>query len=109
MVRAVWEIPSARCRSLPVLRILRVVRMTQRGPVRINKRFTLGWIIWLFVFAAMEGAALLDPRPGDTLTEHIRVWFSLSNPTHWIGRGVLALFLAWLCWHFMYPRKPRNP
>jgi hypothetical protein len=73
----------------------------------LNKKYTALWIVWLLGFAAIEGSALLNPGDGDTLTETIRKWLALSSRDQWIGRGALAVFLAWLCHHFMYPKKEK--
>ena len=73
----------------------------------LNRRYTTLWIIWLAAFAVLEGAALLDPGAGDTLTETIRQWLALSRPGQWVGRTLLAVFLAWLCHHFMRPKKEK--
>ena len=74
----------------------------------LNRRYTALWVLWLLAFAVLEGAALLDPGSGDTLTETIRQWLALSSRSQWVGRAGLALFLAWLCHHFMYPKKPKK-
>lgn len=74
----------------------------------LNRRYTAIWIIWLVAFALLEGAALLDPGTGDTLTETIRQWLALSSRDHWIGRTLLAVFLAWLCHHFMRPKNKKE-
>lgn len=73
----------------------------------LNRRYTAAWILWLLAFAAIEGAALLDPGAGDTLTETIRQWFTLESRDQWVGRTALAIGLAWLVHHFMRPKKGR--
>ena len=33
--------------------------------------WTFAWILWLGFFAVIEGAALKNPKKGDTFSEHI--------------------------------------
>ncbi len=63
------------------------------------------WLIWLGLFAAIEGAALLDPRPNDTLSEHLRGWFSTRGKSRgWIvRRAALGGLLVWLVVHLFKP------
>lgn len=65
--------------------------------------FTSGWVVWLLMFGAIEGVALANKTPGDTLSEHIWRWFSIKHKgAGWRARrfGLLA-FLAWLVAHFL--------
>lgn len=63
--------------------------------------YTAAWILWLLMFAAIEGSALLNKAPEHTLTAHIWDWFDVrSKPAGWnIRRGALAVFLGWLLLH----------
>lgn len=65
--------------------------------------YTVGWVVWLLMFGAIEGAALIDKRKGDTLSEHTWRWFSIKHKGRgWrIRRFSLLAFLAWLSAHFM--------
>lgn len=65
--------------------------------------FTVLWIIWLAMFAAIEGAALVRKERGDSLSEHIWSWFAIRNkPKGWQARrAVLVMFLAWLVTHLL--------
>lgn len=65
--------------------------------------FSALWLIWLALFGAIEGAAIADKRPGDTLTEHVRRWASIDRKSRgWrIRRFALLAFLAWLIAHFL--------
>lgn len=65
--------------------------------------YTALWVIWIALFGAIEGAALVDKRKGDTLTEHVRKWFSIGKKSKgWRARRfVLLSFLAWLVAHFL--------
>lgn len=49
--------------------------------------FTAAWIFWLLMFAAIEGAALVNRKRGDTLSEHIWSWFAVRDkPKGWVAR-----------------------
>ena len=65
--------------------------------------YSWAWVAWLVVFVAIEAAALLNKKSGDTLTEHIRRWASIGDKGRgWrIRRVVLLAFLAWLLVHMM--------
>ncbi|XVU22557.1 hypothetical protein ACQPZJ_35555 [Actinoplanes sp. CA-054009] len=70
--------------------------------------FGIIWLIWLGIFVVVEGVALFNKKPGDTLSEH--VWKAFA--TQWdIGRErtgwqqakrfVLLAFMVWLTIHFL--------
>jgi len=65
--------------------------------------FTIGWIVWLLMFGAIEGAALANKRKGDTLSEHVWQYFSIKHKGKgWrLRRFSLLAFLAWLVVHFL--------
>lgn len=70
--------------------------------------FTAAWIVWLGIFGVVEGIALFNRRPGDTLSEHVWEWFGTARgsdaPHTAIARGkrfVLLAFMAWLGVHFL--------
>jgi hypothetical protein len=65
--------------------------------------YTLCWLFWLAMAAVVEGAALIDKRPNDTLTEHIMDWMSWKKKAGgWLlRRSVLAVFMLWLTAHFL--------
>lgn len=65
--------------------------------------FTWLWLIWLGMFAAVEGAAIFNRTPGDTLSEHVWKWFSIREKGKgWRSRRfALLTFLAWLVAHFL--------
>jgi len=69
--------------------------------------FTLGWILWGVYFCILEGVALVRSAEGDTLSEHIRLWFGTKKGTKptlwaWARRIFLAVFLLWLTIHFLF-------
>lgn len=59
------------------------------------------WVIWLALFLVIEGFAIFNKAPDDTLSEHMWKWFQIRNkPRQWTWRRiVLALFLVWLLFH----------
>lgn len=61
------------------------------------------WLIWLGMFGVVEGAALANKKPGDTLSEHVWKWFSIQDKGGgWrLRRFGLLSFLAWLVAHFL--------
>ena len=65
--------------------------------------WTVAWLLWLAMFAAVEGAALINKDRGDTLSEHIWAWFKIrEKPRQWTWRrAVLAAFLTWLLVHMV--------
>jgi hypothetical protein len=65
--------------------------------------YTESWIFWGLMFAVIEGAALLNKKGGDTLSEHIWVWFSIKHKGRgWrLRRFALLAGLAWLILHFL--------
>jgi hypothetical protein len=65
--------------------------------------WTVAWLLWLAMFVAIEGAAIINPARGDTLSEKIWDWFRIQNkPRQWTWRrAVLAGFLVWLLVHFV--------
>jgi hypothetical protein len=67
--------------------------------------WTVAWLLWILQFIAIEGQALLNKTPGDTLTEHVHKWFSLETKGFgWRARRAsLIAFLSWLTLHFLFP------
>lgn len=65
--------------------------------------YTAGWVAWLLMFVAIEGAALTNRREGDTLSEHVWRWFSIRRKSSgWrLRRFSLLAFLAWLVAHLL--------
>lgn len=65
--------------------------------------FTVMWIAWIALFLLIEGVALVNKKPDDTLSEHVWRWFSIANKGPWwrLRRFALAAFLAWLVLHFL--------
>ena len=71
--------------------------------------FTILWIVWLGIFAAVEGVALANKREGDTLSEHVWLWFATkregadTQPSGMVRlrRFVLLAGVCWLLAHFL--------
>jgi hypothetical protein len=55
------------------------------------------------MFAVVEGAALINKKPGDTLSEHVWSWFGIrGKPAGYKARRfALLAFMAWLTTHFL--------
>lgn len=74
--------------------------------------WTWAWIGWGVVFCVIEGMALFNSKPGDTLSEHAWAWLGynalmsndvLRSPSGWtrLRRFLLLAFLAWLSVHLL--------
>ena len=64
--------------------------------------WTIAWLLWLAMFAVIEGAALFRKGKDDTLSEHIWKWFKIRESRQWNWRrAVLAGFLVWLLVHMV--------
>lgn len=65
--------------------------------------FTWAWVFWLAMFAVIEGAAIFNKQPDDTLSEHVWKWFQIrEKPRQWtVRRWALAVFLVWLLVHMV--------
>jgi hypothetical protein len=62
--------------------------------------YTYLWVLWGALFALIEGAALINDKRGDTLSEHFRLWFrtdTRKGRTAWLV--VSGLFLTWFTTH----------
>ncbi|MFD6638308.1 hypothetical protein ACFWDN_21105 [Micromonospora chalcea] len=64
------------------------------------------WLVWFLYFVIVEFAALFNSREGDTLSEHVWLWFAVGGGrpvTGWtrLRRVVLLAFMAWLTVHFV--------
>ncbi|KXK63339.1 hypothetical protein AWW66_03230 [Micromonospora rosaria] len=74
--------------------------------------WTWAWLAWFAWFAVVEGMALFNSRPGDTLSEHVWAWFGTQRRrpgeperprSGWtqLRRFLLIAFMAWLSAHFI--------
>jgi hypothetical protein len=78
------------------------------------------WLGWLVYFAIVEGRALFNSKPGDTLSEHAWAWLGydtrrhtsnlvfhgvaeIRRPSGWmrLRRFMLLAFLMWLVIHLL--------
>lgn len=58
------------------------------------------WIAWGVMFAVIETVAIVNDKAGDTLSEHLRLWFRTDTKrgrTLWIVTS--GLFFAWFTVH----------
>jgi hypothetical protein len=70
--------------------------------------WTWAWIGWGVYFAVVEGMALFNSKPGDTLSEHAWAWLGyarggLRHPSGWtrLRRFLLLAGLGWLVAHML--------
>lgn len=69
--------------------------------------WTWAWLGWGAYFAVVEGMALANSKPGDTLSEHVWQFLGYSEgvrqPTGWtrLRRFMVLAFMAWLSVHFL--------
>lgn len=72
--------------------------------------WTVAWIAWGVAFAVIEGAALVNARSGDTLSEHVWAWLGVrrdgtapARTPRWtlrVARLIVLSGLLWLAIHF---------
>ena len=72
--------------------------------MKLNKTYTILWIVWILCFGVIEFAALKNKKEGDTLTEHVRKLIGTNTPgrnwENWVARVALAGGVLWLIPHF---------
>ena len=62
--------------------------------------WTALWIAWGLMFAVVEAAALVNDKRGDTLSEHLRLWFRTdTRPGRTVWLVVSGGFLTWFLLH----------
>jgi len=73
--------------------------------MKLNKKYTWAWILWIVGFGVIEYMAIKDKRKGDTLSEH--VWKPIGTnhkgkktAAMWVARGALIAFFTWIIPHF---------
>lgn len=62
--------------------------------------WTTLWLLWFAAFAVIEGVAIKNDVQGDTLSEHLRLWFRTDTKrgrTAWLI--VSGVFFAWFVTH----------
>lgn len=65
---------------------------------------TWAWLVWVAMFAAVEGVGLVQKdRPGAPRTLSAHVWWLVrgAGPWHYVARGGVALLLVWLTQHLL--------
>jgi len=72
--------------------------------MKLDKKYTIGWILWVLGFLGLEYAALKNRRRGDTLSEHVKAVIGTNTKTRtaamWAARIGLAGLIVWLIPHF---------
>lgn len=65
--------------------------------------YTWLWIGWIVAFLVIEGLALTNKEPGDTLSEHVWKWAAVRGQGRAVKlrRFILLTLLAWLIVHFL--------
>lgn len=69
----------------------------------LNDVYSYAWYAWGALFVVIEGLALKNKNPGDTLSEHIWNIFKVDKETPWVltpRKVALGGFMAWLATHF---------
>jgi len=69
----------------------------------MNEIYTYLWLGFGALFIIIEGAALMNKKPGGTLSEHVWHWVGTRERTAgWKARrGALAIFLIALAVHLL--------
>lgn len=72
--------------------------------MKLNKNYTIAWILWLLAFGVIEYKAIADKKEGDTLSEHVRKLIGtnvdLRTGAQWGFRVIVGIFFAWAIPHF---------
>lgn len=72
--------------------------------MKLNWKYTVGWVVWILGFGVLEWRAIKDRDKGDTLSEH--VWQTIGQGSdspswlNWVLRIVLGGGLVWVTHHF---------
>lgn len=74
--------------------------------MRLNKKYTIAWILWVLAFGVIEYKAIADKSEGDTLSEHWRKLVGTGkdgqrNVLNWVFRAGTVGLLAWLLPHIL--------
>jgi hypothetical protein len=75
--------------------------------MKLNKKYTIAWILWVLIFIYLETMAIIDKKKGDTLTEHVRELATLNpwQKVSVIGAGAVLLgsgaFCVWWIPHIL--------
>ncbi|KKK61587.1 hypothetical protein LCGC14_3012830 [marine sediment metagenome] len=72
---------------------------------KLQRKYTVAWLIWGASFLAIEGVALMTSEGGDTLSE--QVW-SFQEHVGSVGFASVFALLGWLVWHFSPLEKARK-
>lgn len=62
--------------------------------------WTILWLLWAVAFAVIEGLSIRNDAKGDTLSEHLRLWFRTDTKlgrTAWLV--ISGIFFGWFVTH----------
>lgn len=60
------------------------------------------WIGWIAAFVVIEAAAVFNDKKEDTLSEHLRRWFSVNTrPGRTVFLIMFGAFVAWFGLHIL--------
>lgn len=60
------------------------------------------WFCWVAAFAVIEGIAVKNDTPNDTLSEHLRKWFRTdTRPGRTVFLVAFGGFVAWFGVHIL--------
>lgn len=70
--------------------------------------FTIGWVSLAVAGFVIEGIALFNSRPGDTLSEHLWAWLGIKRKEpnfvtpKWTLRVVRTIFVSAMLWFILH-------
>jgi len=73
--------------------------------MKMNRKYTWAWILWLLAFGVIEWRAILEEDKGSTLTHHVRNLLGEKGAAdlgNWAWRAGLAGLFIWVVPHFNY-------
>lgn len=73
--------------------------------MKLNKKYSIAWVIWILFFVVVEALAIIDKKKGDTLSEHFWKKFGIVDAEKKRNKKGLRLvgaaFLMWLVIHLL--------
>lgn len=74
-------------------------------PRKLQRKYTIAWIVWGLSFLALEGRALFTVKGGDTLSEQI---WAYQEHLGSFGYATVFALLGWLAFHFSPAERARR-